>query len=60
MAHFWNQAARHGKRKLVLEITADALNHDEWDGHLHVEVKDAQTWKQLEEEQREAREKEVN
>lgn len=60
LPHFWNQAARHRKRKLVLEITADALSRDEWDGHISVEVKDAQTWAQFEEEQRQARERDVN
>lgn len=47
----WHQAAKHGKRKLVLEITADALNPDEWDGHINVEVKAAQTWNEYQAEQ---------
>lgn len=60
LADLWKRAARYGKRKLVLEISADALSSDEWDGHIRVEVKDAQTWQQFEDEQREARQKEVN
>lgn len=42
LADLWKRAARYGKRKLVLEISADALSSDEWDGHIRVEVKDAQ------------------
>lgn len=60
LGNIWNQAAKHGKRKIVLEITADALDRDEWDGHINVEVKDAQTWDEYEQAQAEARAKEVN
>lgn len=36
----------------MLEISADALSGNEWDGYINVEVKDAQTWKQYEQWQR--------
>lgn len=60
LADLWKRAARSGKRKIVLEISADALDRDEWDGHIQVEVKDAQTWDEYEQAQAEARAKEVN
>ena len=60
LADLWKRAARHGKRRLVLEITADALDSDEWDGHISVEVKDAETWAEYEQAKAEARQKEVN
>lgn len=61
IAGLWNQAAKHGKRKLVLEITADALFYEEWTGgHIQVTVKGAQTWADYEQEQQDARDKEVN
>lgn len=57
----WNQAAKHGKRKLVLEITADAPAYEEWtSGRIQVTVKDAQTWADYEEEQQDAHDREVN
>lgn len=61
IAGLWNQAAKHGKRKLVLEITADAPTYEEWTGgHIQVTVKGAQTWDDYEQEQQEARAKAVN
>ncbi|WP_291427107.1 hypothetical protein, partial [Deinococcus sp.] len=60
LGNIWQQAAKHGKRKLVLEITADALGSDEWDGHINVEVKESQTWAEYEQAQAEARAQEVN
>ncbi len=57
----WNQAAKHGKRKLVLEITADAPTYEEWTGgQIQVTVKDAQTWNDYNQEQQDARAKAVN
>ncbi|QLG13327.1 hypothetical protein HLB42_20595 (plasmid) [Deinococcus sp. D7000] len=61
IAGLWNQAAKHGKRKLVLEITADAPTYEEWtSGRVQVTVKGAQTWADYEQEQQDARDKEVN
>ncbi|CAM3833510.1 hypothetical protein [Deinococcus frigens] len=61
IAGLWNQAAKHGKRKLVLEITADAITYEEWTGgHIQATVKGAQTWDDYEQEQQDARAKAVN
>lgn len=59
IAGLWNQATKHGKRKLVLEITADAPTYEEWtNGRIQVTVKGAQTWADYE--QQDARDREVN
>ncbi|OLV15372.1 hypothetical protein [Deinococcus marmoris] len=61
IAGLWNQAAKHGKRKLVLEITADAPTYGEWTGgRVQVTVKDAQTWADYGQEQQDAHDREVN
>ncbi len=60
IGELWKQAAIHGKRRLLLEITADALSADEWDGHLNVEVKESQTWTSYEQQRAEARAREMN
>lgn len=44
LGNLWNTAARSGKRRLVLEVSAEALSRDEDDGHLHVQVLDAEEW----------------
>lgn len=48
------------KRRLLLEITCEGDSYVEYNGHIRVEVKEAQTWAEFEAQQREAREKEVN
>lgn len=61
IATLWQQAAKHGKRKLVLEITADAPDYQEWThGRVRVEVKDAQTWTAYEQQRADARARKVN
>ena len=47
LADLWNTAARSGKRRLVLEVSADALSHEEYDGHIHVQVLDAEEWPEV-------------
>lgn len=57
----WARASSNGdKRRLLLQITAEGDCYDEYTGHLHVEVMEAQTWAEFEAAQREAREKAVN
>lgn len=57
----WAQAMHGGNRhRLLLEITAEGDSYDDYHGHIHVEVKDAQTWADFERERRDAREREVN
>lgn len=44
LTQLWNTAARHGKRRLVLEITAEGMTPDEYSGHLGVKVLEAEEW----------------
>ena len=42
----WKRAAQHGKRRLVLELVAQADHQDLWDGRIEVNVLADQTWEE--------------
>lgn len=44
LARLWNTAARNGKRRLVLEITAEGMTPDEYSGQIGVKVLEAEAW----------------
>lgn len=44
LARLWNTAARNGKRRLVLEITAEGMTPDEYSGQIGVKVLEAEEW----------------
>lgn len=60
LGRLWAHAAASGKRRLLLEITAEGLTQDEDCGHLQVEVKGTQTWEEWEEERQAAALRAVN
>jgi len=44
LAQLWNTAARNGKRRLVLEVTAEGLTPDEYHGQIGVRVLETEVW----------------
>lgn len=52
LSRIWAAAERHGRRRLVLEITAEGHDQDEYDGHVTARVVEAEDWPDWSEGQR--------